>query len=239
MNADLDDVGVVSWNLHGSAGPDLARVAEELLRAGVDVAGLQEVRSVHARRLGRALGWQVSWVFKHFPLTPLLWWRAEGMAILSRHPIVGSGQGALTTGVSRWSHRRRVAQWCDIDHPAGRFRLVNVHLASSPGAGSERVAQASRAVRHLDAGPSILTGDLNAPDEADVMAVLRSAGLRDAWDGPGPGHTNPAGSVRQRLDYVFPDPSFAVVACTVPDDGPDWAALSDHLPVHARLRPLS
>lgn len=231
---------VVTWNVHGSARPPLATVAERLVGFEPDVVGLQEVQSWQARRLARQLGWNRRWARKHQPFGPFVWWRAEGLAVLSPHELADHDRIVLNRGSSPFSYRRRIAQHVVVSPGGAGFRAVNTHLASHH-APDERAAQAAVvagwiAARHLDRRPTVLTGDLNADREPTTLAPLAAIGLHDVWPDRLPGATNPAGRARQRLDYVLADPGWEVVDVRVPPDGPDWAALSDHLPVVARLR---
>ena len=75
---------VMTWNLHGSARPDLTLIAQAVGRATPDVVALQEVRRSQAMGLAARLGWEHEWVFKHNGYWPL-WWRAEGLAIMWLH----------------------------------------------------------------------------------------------------------------------------------------------------------
>src|SRR5262249_11115776 len=76
---------VATWNLHGSARPDLDQIAQRLDALRADVVALQEVRCRQARTLARTLGWETAhWSFKHWPF----WNPPEGLAVLSPHPLV-------------------------------------------------------------------------------------------------------------------------------------------------------
>jgi Endonuclease/Exonuclease/phosphatase family len=78
-------ITVLTWNLHGSAGPDLHDVGERLHAFGADVVALQEVQRRQVRTLARALRWMTAhWSFKHWPLCK----PAEGLAVLSPHRLL-------------------------------------------------------------------------------------------------------------------------------------------------------
>src|SRR3954454_23848173 len=133
---------VMSWNVHGSAGPNTADLAARIRDAGVDVVGLQEIRRGQAGAVATALGWNHVWARKHFPYGPI-WWLAEGMAIMSPHVIAAHQHFVLNRGSSVWSHRRRIMQRVWLTPPDGaRVRVYNAHLASD-GAPAERSAQAT------------------------------------------------------------------------------------------------
>lgn len=219
---------VLTWNLHGSADPDLSAIAERLGAAKVDVAALQEVRRSQARRLARLLGWRVVWRRKHYPYSPLVWWRAEGLAIASPHPVEHPVGHTLSTGEPIWIYRHRVMLSATVRRTGESLAVHDLHLASDDA--DARIDQARRAARLIalrrDAA-RVVCGDLNAHDEPEVLREFHAVDVRD----PGGDSTSPAHAPRQRLDYVLV-PATAV-GCTVstPDGGDDWSTLSDHLPV--------
>src|SRR3954454_2891320 len=143
---------VMSWNVHGSAGPNTADLAARIRDAGVDVVGLQEIRRGQAGAVATALGWNHVWARKHFPYGPI-WWLAEGMAIMSPHVVAGHQHFVLNRGASVWSHRRRIMQRVWLTFPDGRrLRAYNVHLGSDSGA-AERAAQATVVAGRFAEGP--------------------------------------------------------------------------------------
>lgn len=240
----LSRLSIVTWNLQGSKGVDTAAVAGVIraMSGGADVTivGLQEVQRRHVRALARALDatdWR--WTRKHLPYGPLLWWRAEGLAVIATVDLDDHRTRVLTSGVPLWSHRRRVLQQVAVDLDGVRLRLFNTHLASH-GDRDERARQAAIvageiAMRRAEGdGVEVLVGDLNAPDEPVTLAPFAGIGLRDAWSaaGVGSGMTNPSGAPSQRLDYILAGPSVDVVGATVAGvAGIPWARLSDHLPL--------
>lgn len=219
---------VLTWNLHGSADPDLSAIAERLGAADVDVAALQEVRRSQAHRLARLLGWQVVWCRKHYPYSPLVWWRAEGLAIASPHDVMDPIRETLSTGEPIWIHRHRVMLSAIVRRGAEALSVHDVHLASDDA--DARIEQARRAARLIAARPDmtrVVCGDLNAHDEPEVVREFHAIGVRD----PGGDSTSPAHAPRQRLDHVLVPEAAADCDVSTPDGGDDWAALSDHLPV--------
>ena len=253
-----DDLRVLTWNLQGSKGVDTGRVIGVMAEYRPDVVVLQEVQRRQLARLAERAGvglWPGervahAWTLKHYPYSPLVWWRAEGLAVLSRYPLSASGTVVLTPGVSTWTYRRRVMLWATITLPDGPARVLDVHLASSPDGGSERDAQAAMVAAHLDgmddaggggvggAHRAIVAGDLNGSGDTAPLAPFRALGLVDAWAaaGSGPGWTNPAGRVHQRLDYVLAGASWQITDAAMPADSAEMAHLSDHLPVAVGLR---
>lgn len=238
----------MSWNVRGAKDPPLDVLATVIVERGPDVVAAQEIRRRQARRLANRLGWSVRWTRKHFPLTPLLWWRAEGVATLSPHPMSDARRLTLTPNVSTWTHRHRVLLATTVHRGAAMLRIYNAHLASNDPPARIRQArltarlvdaerQAPISARHLIASPEIdvttvglvqvVAGDLNEPDLAAVLTEFSPVGLID----PGGGPTNPSEGPHQRLDYVLVPASAQVHVAWVPGGGPEWARLSDHLPV--------
>lgn len=242
----MTELRIVTWNLQGSKGVDVvavARILGELTDGGeIRVVALQEVQRRHARALAKAWGakdWR--WARKHLPYGPLLWWRAEGLAVLASHDLDNHHVTALTPGIRIWSYRRRILQSVRIDHPSAPTDVFNTHLASHDDPAA-RAAQAAivagqiAARRATDpAAGEVLAGDLNAPDERTTLAAFIVLGLRDAWPAvnDGPGYTNPSGAPYQRLDYILTSVDVTTTWARVATDSPliDWPMLSDHLPL--------
>jgi endonuclease/exonuclease/phosphatase family metal-dependent hydrolase len=242
----VTELRIVTWNLQGSKGVDVANVARilsKLTAAGeVRIVALQEVQQRHARALAKAWGatdWR--WARKHMPYGPLFWWRAEGLAVLSSHDLDDHHITSLTPGIRIWSYRRRILQSVRVDHPRTPLSVFNTHLAShhDPAA---RAAQAAivagqiAADRAASTAPiEVLAGDLNAPDEPTTLAAFVALGLHDAWlaTNNGPGFTNPSGAPYQRLDYILTSAEVTTTQARVATDDPsiDWPMLSDHLPL--------
>jgi endonuclease/exonuclease/phosphatase family metal-dependent hydrolase len=240
---------VVTWNLKGSAGPDLAVVAEHLRKVGADVVALQECQRRHARELGHMLGARsVGWGFKHFPVRT---W-SEGMAVLGLTVPVAVDTSALSFRWRPWSFRRRIFQVAEVggDVP---FTLVNLHLSTAREA-ERRAVEVTTVLRVLAAasGESVVVGDLNDKPGAPLFGQFAEAGLRDAWvearpdATPAESTTNWGGWVAgtpedpsRRLDYVLVSAGLAAEGAELPrpgDDGFDaFRTLSDHLPLAVTL----
>lgn len=234
---------VITWNVHGSARPRIDAVADLLRAHEPDVVALQEVRSGQARRISALLGWpRPAWAFKHNGYWPL-WWRAEGLAVLSHHRLALHPAVSLTPGISRRSYRRRILLPVELlvsaEEEEPRVLLVDAHLSSGAADEDRRTEQARRVAALLpDAMPVILAGDLNATPSQPSIAVLLESGLEDAWTlaGTGDGATIPANAPRRRIDYVMVRGGLGVTAAAVVDDlGAAMSGLSDHRPVEVTL----
>jgi endonuclease/exonuclease/phosphatase family metal-dependent hydrolase len=235
MCADLGATWrVVTWNVRGSARPDLDALRDVIAGLSPDVVSIQEIQRRQAKRLGSALGWRHCWTRKHYPYSPLVWWRAEGLAILTPHALGGIWRQTISPGVSTWTFRHRVLLAATVRRGDDQLRVYGTHLAAHR-APDERIAQARRVAERVavdDARLRIVTGDLNAPQEPEVVRELHVVGLRD----PGSDSTHPAHAPRRRLDYILVPDGAVVVETNVPPGGDEWAELSDHLPLLVELR---
>ena len=219
---------VLTWNLLGSRNPDFAAIVDVVRRGKPDVIALQEARRAQAHGLAEALGWRVVWKRKHFPLTPLVWWRAEGLALLAPTELSDVRRYVLSRGASTWTYRHRIMVTATVGRGSEQLRVCNVHLSSS-GA-DERIEQARRAATFIAAESALLRvvcGDMNAANELEVIREFHAVGVRDT----GGDFTNHSRSPTKRLDYVLVPENARVSAIDTPEGGDDWAAISDHLPV--------
>jgi endonuclease/exonuclease/phosphatase family metal-dependent hydrolase len=227
---------LITWNLHGSAKPRIDAVVELLEAHQPDVLALQEVRSGQARRIAGLLRWRKpAWSLKHNPWWPL-WWRAEGLAVISRHRLAVHPTVVLTPGISKRNYERRILVPAEVVvEDEDRVLLIDAHLSSGAVDDARRLAQAEHLLRLLpEAPPVVVAGDLNADPPSAPIRTLVAAGFVDGWEaaGTGPGHTIPANAPRRRIDYVMAGPGVTVVEAAVLDDlGPAMAGLSDHRPV--------
>ncbi|MCU1502923.1 MAG: hypothetical protein JWM12_2277 [Ilumatobacteraceae bacterium] len=223
---------MLTWNVRGAARPDESLLAMVLRRAAPDVVALQEVRHGQARRLARRLGWHQVWAFKHNAWTPLLWWRAEGVALLSPSPPSDVWRACLTPGVSRLSFRRRVVVAATVRRGGDELRVYDVHLTTDDAA--MRTAQAHTITTRMiieRLENVVVAGDLNAASEQTMLDVFATRGLVDPPGDP----TSPALVPSQRIDSVLVPAAATVIERRTPAGGPAWAALSDHLPVLVEL----
>lgn len=217
---------VLTWNILGARRPNLDVIAEVITSYAPDIVGLQEVQRPQAGGLARRLGWPVLWTRKHYPYSPLLWRRAEGLALLTRYSLAETVSASISPGVSTWIYLHRVAMAATIKRDGGSIRVANTHLASHSA--DERIAQARRVVTLAgDTRPAVVVGDFNSVDEAEVIREFRALDVVD----PGGDYSNPSIAPSQRLDYVLVPETATVTARLTPEGGAQWDGLSDHLPV--------
>jgi endonuclease/exonuclease/phosphatase family metal-dependent hydrolase len=235
----------MTWNLQGSQRPDITKVADKIQQFQPDIIAIQEIQKHQARALARRLEWSYVWAFKHNGYGPLLPRRAEGMAIMSRLPLGNTGRTTLSSGYGRFTYRRRIAMWADINLNAQAITLVNTHLASDD-IGDEGSNQA-RTLRTLIDGRQqqqqqqhvLIAGDFNDHQRPDIVNILNAEHNQDAWTNSTSrsrnGLTNPTKTPYQRLDHILVPRTSAIKHVEVPDTNNEWATLSDHLPVIATI----
>ena len=231
----------MTWNLQGSQRPDITKVADKIQQFQPDIIAIQEIQKHQARALAQRLEWSYVWAFKHNGYGPLLPRRAEGMAIMSRLPLGNMGKTTLSSGYGRFTYRRRIAMWADINLNKYTITLVNTHL-SSDDIGDEGSNQA-RTLRTLIDGWQqrhvLIAGDFNDHHRPDIVNILNAEHNQDAWTNSTSrsrnGLTNPTKSPYQRLDHILVPHTSAVEYVEAPDTNNDWASISDHLPVIATI----
>ena len=130
---------VLTWSVHGSAGPDVVAVAAAIQQRTPDVVVIQEIRKRQAATLASALSMRYSWVLKHEPYTKLMWWRSEGMAIMTPHLLDAVGHTEISDGQSMRSWRRRIAHWGLVGRADRSMLMIyNLHLSPHDDADSRR-----------------------------------------------------------------------------------------------------
>ena len=119
-----------------------------------------------------------------------------GNAILSRYPILASGQGDLPR-LDTLIGRGYV--WAQIDLGAGETLLViGAHL--EPGHADARLAQTEALIDNWAAQPkTVLAGDMNALPGSPEIQMIVEAGFVDVWVEAG--HED-----RPRIDWIFHTP---------------------------------
>ncbi|HEY0520822.1 MAG TPA: endonuclease/exonuclease/phosphatase family protein [Ilumatobacteraceae bacterium] len=217
---------VMTWNILGAHRPNLDVIGEVINGYAPDVVALQEVQQRQARGLARRLGWNVVWTRKHYPYSPLVWWRAEGIALVTPHAVSELVCASISPGVSTWIYLHRVAMAATVTRGSDVLRVGNTHLASHDA--DERIAQARRVVALIgERQPRVVAGDLNASNEVEVVREFAALDLVD----PGGQYSNPSIAPVQRIDYVLVPSAAKVTAQLTPDGGEQWSELSDHVPV--------
>jgi len=200
-----------------------------------DILQLQDADGVLRGELGRALaGWNLRVsdqyiIASRLPL-PDMEWRDISVPGSLRHCVR-----------------------CTIPFGSRSVTVYNVHLLSPrTGLVSVRHHQVSELVSNADArlleadllagyirqeqGPTLLTGDLNAPVQSLVCRQLLDAGLHDAFSeaGSGYGYTygryTPLGRPYVRIDHIMASREWQVQRCWVGN-----SQGSDHCPVIADL----
>jgi len=232
--ADTDrSWAVLTWNVHGSAGPDIGAVSAAIRDESPDIVVLQEIRNGQAKALATRLHLRYSWVLKHSPYKRLMWWRAEGMAIMTPHLLDAVGHTEISDDQPMRSWRRRIAQWGLVGRADRSMVMIyNVHLSPHQDAESRR-AEAVR-LSELVAGigndpPPVVAGDFNDADDPSIIEAL--PGVEHVV----PSMTNPSEAPTQLLDHVLLPATASLVTVSVPPGGAEWAAISDHLPVTTRF----
>lgn len=223
---------VLTWNVHGSARPDIESVAAVVRSESPDVIVLQEIRRPQAVALATTLQMRYSWVVKHYPYTKLMSRRAEGMAIMTPHLLDAVGHTEVSHDQPIRSWRRRIAQWGLVGRvDRSMVMIYNLHL--SPHDDDSRRAEAARVSELVaaigDDPPAIVAGDFNDAGDPSIIDTL-----------PGVEHvvaamSSPSVAPTQLLDHVLVPATARDVTVSVPAGGAEWAAISDHLPVIVRF----
>jgi endonuclease/exonuclease/phosphatase family metal-dependent hydrolase len=203
----------MSYNLHFGfdvAGwSDLEATARAIEATGAEVVGLQEV----------SRGWYVNgstdmlaWLQRRLRMPHARFAGASdpiwGNAVLSRYPIVA---GQVLRLPREGVPLRRSALRVEVDLGAGRrLRVVVTHLhhLEGPAGARVRLAQVPRLLEAVAGRPAtVLMGDLNAEPGSAEVALLRRAGLTDAFTagggGPADELTWPSDRPDRRIDYIW------------------------------------
>jgi endonuclease/exonuclease/phosphatase family metal-dependent hydrolase len=206
-------VRVMAYNLHFGfdveGWSDLEATARAIEASGAEVVGLEEVsRGWYVNGSTDMLAWlqrRLRMPYARFAgASDPIW----GNAVLSRYPIVDSQVTRLPReGVPL----RRNALRVELDLGAGRrLRVVVTHLhhLEGPDGARVRLAQVPRLLDTVGGRPAtVLMGDLNAEPGSAEVALLRRAGLTDAFTagggGPADERTWPSDRPDRRIDYIW------------------------------------
>jgi endonuclease/exonuclease/phosphatase family metal-dependent hydrolase len=235
-------VRVLSYNLHFGfdvrGWSDLDGVARAIEASGAEVVGLQEVsRGWYVNGSTDMLGWlqrRLRMPHARFAgASDAIW----GNAVLSRYPIVGGEVVRLPReGVPLARSALRVG----IDLGSGRrLDVVVTHLHHSEGLDGTRVrlAQLPRLLELAAGRPgTVLLGDFNAEPASAEIALVRAAGLTDAFAAGGGGRADeltwPSDRPDRRIDYLWLSPDLAASEYAATD-----GTASDHRGVAVTVRP--
>lgn len=223
---------VLTWNVHGSARPEIDSLAAAILGETPDVVALQEIRKRQAAALATSMQMRYSWVVKHYPYTRLMPWRAEGMAIMTPHLLDAVGHTEVSEKQPMRSWRRRITQWGLVGR-ADRSMLMIYNLHLSPHDAGVRLVEAARVSELVaaigDDPPAIVAGDFNDAGDPSIIEML------PGFEHVVPSMSNPSDAPTQLLDHVLLPAGAHDVTVSVPSGGATWAAISDHLPVTVRF----
>jgi endonuclease/exonuclease/phosphatase family metal-dependent hydrolase len=224
---------VLTWNVHGAARPDVDAVAAAIVDQSPDIVVLQEIRKRQATALATTLRMRYSWALKHSPYTSLMWWRSEGLAIMTPHLLDAVGHTEISDDQPRRSWRRRIAQWGLVGRADRSMLMIyNLHLSPHDDVDSRRAeaTRVSELVANIGDEPlPIVAGDFNDADDPSIIEALPGVEFL------APPMTNPSDAPTQLLDHVLLPASASEVAVSVPTGGAEWAAISDHLPLTVRF----
>jgi endonuclease/exonuclease/phosphatase family metal-dependent hydrolase len=224
-------IRVMTYNLHNGFNTDgrldPEALAKTIEQANPDIVGLQEV----------ARGWYIDssldmamWLARRLQMPYIFGPTADpvwGNAILSRYPIKEWRNVALPPNDLTL---RRGFLWARVDMGDGdELLFIATHLHDPESGSAIRQQQSPEIVKFWNRQPrTIIVGDLNAKPDAPEIAILRDAGLRDAFAalGTGKGLTWHSLKPNQRIDYIWYSPDLTVRDLAMPQ-----STASDHLGV--------
>jgi poly(A) polymerase len=215
-------------------------LVSELAGLRPDVIGLQELRHFPdqagwvAEQAGARTA-SAQWLHRTYKTG--VWWLWEGIAVLSRLPILERGRLAL-------GGQHRVASFVRVRLPdGGSLDVFNTHLAFHSEA--VRIAQVRRILAWMESrppGPQVLVGDFNTRPTAPSIGLMRQS-LRSVYaTDPPPTVPTP---LRRRtsqpavVDYLFVNRRVAVHDARLAFDRPSPTQpglyASDHFGVVATI----
>jgi len=222
-------VRVMTYNLHNGFNTDgrldPEAIARTIEQAKPDILGLQEVER----------GWYIDssldllvWLAQRLRLPYIYGPTADpvwGNAILSRYPLKEWGNEPLPP---RNLLLKRGLLWARVDIGSGQELLFIVtHFHHIEKDTEIRQQQSPELLRFWNNRPyTIIVGDFNATPDSREIAMLRDAGLQDAFAaaGQGQGLTWPSDSPKVRIDYIWFSPDLVVSDLMMPQ-----STASDHL----------
>ncbi len=225
---------VLTYNIAGNRGKNqtdyLARIADLLLKAEADIAGLQEVALYGDRErpddlLRRLTGMHVSFAAAHQSRGHIL-----GNLVLSRSPL----ERELSHSLPGRFPEQRVLQEVRTSADGHPIVLFNTHLVHLATMGSPvRRRQIRRVVEqmHACAEPYVLVGDMNASPRARELGAVRKLDPLRAGDHHDALRSWPARRPLIQYDHIWPGPGWHVEEVRVLG-----RHVSDHRPVLADVR---
>ena len=225
-------VRVMSYNLHFGfdlrGWSDLEGVARAIEASGAEVVGLQEVsRGWYINGSTDMLAWlqrRLRMPYARFAgASDAIW----GNAVLSRYPILS---GQVTRLPREGVPLRRSALQVEVDLGEGRrlgVVVTHLHHVEGPDGARVRLTQLPRLLERV-AGreATVVLGDFNAEPGSAETALLRAAGLTDAFVAaggrPADERTWPSDGPDRRIDYIWLSPDleasgFAATTSTASD----------------------
>jgi len=244
------------WNINGPLDARLSALRSGVRQLQPDVICLQEVsihpqlRRVESEIIAEQCG------FTHHAYSSSGHWgkREEGLAILSRHPLIGSARVALP---EIRGDMARQALICELEVETRSLIVANTHLAFPLPMRRERSSQAAVAVAALkdyrnrsSASSVILCGDFNdVPDSPAIRTILDSdTALVDAFAFFHPQSQGHTFSLRNhyvdappeeegRIDYIFAGGELELDSSEIVFDGRNGLEIvSDHFGVLCSLQ---
>lgn len=225
---------VMTYNVKGGS-RDAAAIVRDIQAFHPDLIQMQDSYGVMNGAVGQALaGWNVRADGQYLVASPGPFSELESRDLSfagSQHHCVRYRLRVGSTDVTVY----------DVHLLSPREGLVSARHRRVGGLmenAGDRLQEAGRLAEYVQAepGPTLLTGDLNAPTQSLVCRRLSEAGLRDAFSeaGYGYGYTyggyTRVGSPYVRIDHIMASPVWRIERCWVGN-----AAGSDHCPVIADL----
>ena len=206
-------VRVLTYNLHFGfdvrGWSDLEAAARAIEATGAEVVGLEEVsRGWYVNGSTDMLAWlqrRLRMPYARFAgASDAIW----GNAVLSRYPIVA---GEVVPLPREGVPLRRNALRVELDLGAGRrLQVVVTHLhhLEGPDGARVRLAQLRPLLERVAGQPAtVLMGDFNAEPDSAEIALVRAAGLSDAFTAGDGGRADertwPSDRPDRRIDYIW------------------------------------
>lgn len=220
-------IRVVSYNIHFGANakgkPAISTISDFITTIAPDILCLQEVdrktvRSLfldQSSRLSEDLSMEM--VFgKVDDVLP----GTTGNAILSKFPILSVENKILPS----WKYKRSALK-ATIKTPSGNINVINAHLSLSKDIRRKQIEIVKDWILEYRL-PTILMGDFNTSDVAELMPLLSI--LNDTAAIADKTHINTFenNKYKSRIDYVFAPKTFFIKSYKVPT-----FHFSDHYPV--------